>query len=519
MLHLQPRRIGSPGTGGPLPIPGRLTGYLTDRLAYGRTLAMLTLTLLAMVLAKPAPAEPIADAFSAGVTQTAAMPGALVRALDWRFGDHADRTRFVLELSDAVPYRIFVLGSPYRVVVDLPRLDWTALPPTNPGRGLVTGIRQGWLDAQTLRLVLDVARPVRVVGHELLTARDGHQPRLMIDIGSVPPAEFQRTLSTIFGRLGRTQGPTPAAVASAVPAVPAPVPVPAPGRPAAQAAAPRAPATAALQTHQPPVPATTPQRATAIPASLPTAPPMRSPATPPKPPSPSGQRPLIMLDPGHGGIDPGAIGVGGLREKDVTLAIARALRQELERTGRYRVALTRTNDTFVRLRQRVAIARDRKADLFISLHADSLNSATFRGMSVYTLSDTASDREAEQIAANENRADAIGGIDLSQETDVVASILIDLAQRDTLNHSRRLARHVVDSLKTTVPMVPKPQRSAGFAVLTAADVPSVLIELGYLTNAADAHLLTAPDERRTVAKSLLRAIEHYFEWVTATDNS
>ncbi|HRQ82044.1 MAG TPA: N-acetylmuramoyl-L-alanine amidase, partial [Azospirillaceae bacterium] len=221
--------------------------------------------------------------------------------------------------------------------------------------------------------------------------------------------------------------------------------------------------------------------------------------------------PVVVIDPGHGGADPGAIGVGGVYEKDITLAAARELRRQLQAAGRYQVKLTRDSDVFIRLRDRVAIGREAGADLFISLHADALGSEQVRGLSIYTLSTKASDREAEMLAAKENRADAIVGMDLSAENQLVASILIDLAQRDTMNQSKRFASQALTHLSKDVRLLAsKPQREAGFAVLTAPDVPSVLVEMGYLSNPTDAKLLNTADHREKLARDLVRAIDSYF---------
>jgi N-acetylmuramoyl-L-alanine amidase len=221
---------------------------------------------------------------------------------------------------------------------------------------------------------------------------------------------------------------------------------------------------------------------------------------------------MILLDPGHGGIDPGATSRSGdVQEKIVTLAMARELRRQLEATGRYRVALTRDGDEFVALRDRLALARAYDADLFISLHADSERSADVRGLSIYTLSETASDEEAGALASRENRADLIGGIDLSRERPQVASILIDLAQRETMNRSVAFARMVVAELGREIDLLPtRPHRFAGFAVLRAPDVPSVLIELGYLSNRTEERRLINVGYRRDLARGVVRAVDHYF---------
>lgn len=222
-------------------------------------------------------------------------------------------------------------------------------------------------------------------------------------------------------------------------------------------------------------------------------------------------RPVIVLDPGHGGVDPGAIGIGGTHEKDITLAMAREIRRQLEATGKYRVFLTRDQDVFIRLRDRIAIARQQSADLFISIHADSMGNRETRGASIYTLSENASDSEAAALAARENRADIIAGVDLSRESRDVTSILIDLAQRETSNHSISLARSLVQEMGREVQLLPvNPHRFAGFAVLRAPDVPSALIELGYLSNAQDEGQLNKPQYRQRVASGIVRSIDAYF---------
>ncbi|MBM3545696.1 MAG: AMIN domain-containing protein [Alphaproteobacteria bacterium] len=240
-------------------------------------------------------------------------------------------------------------------------------------------------------------------------------------------------------------------------------------------------------------------------------------AKPPAPPQ-DGQMPrradgrrTIVLDPGHGGIDPGTTGVGGVREKTLTLEIAQDLKRALEASGRYHVVLTRSDDSFVRLRERIQIARSSKGEIFLSLHADALGDASFRGMTVYTLSDKASDAEAEALAQRENKSDLIAGVDLRDEAPEVASILIDLAQRETMNLSARLAGHLVQELSRDVQMPRNGHRFAGFAVLKAPDVPSALIELGYLSNRQDTQLLAQPAHRRKLGQAVLRALDSFFK--------
>lgn len=409
------------------------------------------------------------------VQTTAALPTpARVAVLDARLGLHPDKTRFVLELTEAVPFRVSTLPDPYRVVVDLPDLVWPGAAAPVAGKGLVLRYHCGPVGPAAVRLVFDTDGPVRVRDAFVLPAKDGHQPRLVLDLERVSAGEFDRAFAAAV--LGRE----PAAAAAVVPVPP---PAPAPVGPA---------------------------------AVVPVAAPLFAPVPPRMParPVPVPEKPTVVLDPGHGGVDPGALGVGGVFEKDITLATAREVGRQLTASGRYRVVMTRDKDVFVPLRDRVAVARDAGGDLFVSLHADSIGSRAIRGLSVYTLSDKASDREAEMLAAKENRADAIAGLNLSSENDQVASILIDLAQRDTMNQSKRFAKAALDHLGREVKLLPaRPHRQAGFAVLTAPDMPSILIEMGYLSSPQDAMLLNTKEHREKLARALVRSIDAYFKWL------
>ena len=226
---------------------------------------------------------------------------------------------------------------------------------------------------------------------------------------------------------------------------------------------------------------------------------------------------VIAIDPGHGGQDPGAIAPTGVYEKQITLATARALRDELQSTatGRYKVVLTRNRDVFIRLRDRIAIARAAGADLFVSLHADTIANRATRGLSVYTLSERASDAEAAALAERENKVDLIAKVDFSGASPEVTNILIDLVQRETMNDSARLASLLVRELADETELLPKTHRFAGFAVLKAPDVPSALIELGYLSNTTDERLLRRRDHQRGLARAIARAIDGYFVRVEA----
>ena len=222
------------------------------------------------------------------------------------------------------------------------------------------------------------------------------------------------------------------------------------------------------------------------------------------------KKPLIMIDPGHGGVDPGAIGRGGLWEKHIVLKFARELRHQLLLTRLFRVRMTRNKDIFLRLRDRIAISRRAGADLFISVHADSIANKRVRGASVYTLSERASDKEADALARKENMSDIIAGVDLKRRSNDVVNILIDLAQRDTMNQSAIFAKLLVEELRKVRKMLRKPQRSAGFAVLKAPDIPSVLVELGFLSNREDEMMLRDTVVRRRLALSINYAIKRFF---------
>ncbi|MEP9389413.1 N-acetylmuramoyl-L-alanine amidase [Mesorhizobium sp. KR9-304] len=220
-----------------------------------------------------------------------------------------------------------------------------------------------------------------------------------------------------------------------------------------------------------------------------------------------GQRFTIVIDPGHGGIDGGAAGPGGTVEKDITLTFAAELRDKLRADGRYNVFMTREKDDFLRLDDRVRIAREHEADLFISIHADTIRLKGIRGATVYTVSEKASDAEAQALADRENLSDQLAGIAVEEEDQQVADILIDLIKRETHSFSMRFARSLVGELSTTVGLINNPHRFAGFKVLKAPDVPSVLVELGYLSNAKDEEQLKNADWRAKAATSISKAIE------------
>jgi N-acetylmuramoyl-L-alanine amidase len=418
----------------------------------------------------------MAVAVMAGHAEVVAQP--LVSAVS--IAEQGGLTRLVLELSQRAEYRVFLLNEPMRLVLDLPPAKWR-LEAQPASAGVVAGYRYGQFDADTARLVVDLATPARVrhSGYELQASRRSH--RLVLELESVSAEAFAADVQPWMSSgamLKPPPPPAPSAVIAGAQAAPVVVPPPAP------------------------VP---PRRPNVASASVPAAG-----AAKPGPRRTESKK-IIVLDPGHGGVDPGAIGGGGTYEKDLTLATAREIRRQLEATGRYRVVMTRDDDIFVQLRDRVARARAVNADMFLSIHADSMGSAQIRGASIYTLSETASDAEAAALAARENRADIIAGVDLSVENKDVASILIDLAQRETLNRSAAFAGALVNELGRDIQLLPtKPHRFAGFAVLKAPDIPSVLLELGYLSNRQDEVLLGRPQHRSKIATAIVRAIDEHF---------
>jgi len=228
-----------------------------------------------------------------------------------------------------------------------------------------------------------------------------------------------------------------------------------------------------------------------------------------------GLRPVIAIDAGHGGNDPGTMGVNGAAEKLISLSVARKLKRKLQATGRYVPVLTRDRDVYVKLRRRVDIARANKADLFVSLHADSIANRKLRGGTIYTLSEDASDAVAAALAAKENKADIIAGIDLATEREEVRDILIILAQRESKNFSVKFANILIDEMGGRRLIPKRPHRYAGFAVLKAPDIPSVLVEMGYLSNSQDAARISSDKGQNDIVNALAKAIDSYFEDVAA----
>ena len=366
-------------------------------------------------------------------------------ATDSRLGGDEKRTRFIMDMNRDIPFRVFALADPHRIIVDMPEVDFQLLPTAGQnGRGLVSAYRYGLLAVGKSRIVLDVAAPVLIDKAFVLPAQDGQPARLVIDLVSTDRATF---LDHIAHQ--------------------------------AKPVAPRQ-KEASLRLSMPGDPDDDPAR-------------------------------VVVIDPGHGGIDTGAISPDGSLEKNIVLAFSEALKEKLEEAGGYKVLLTRDGDTFLSLDDRVEFGRRNRADLFISIHADKFHEPSVRGATIYTLSEDASDAEAAALAAKENKADVIAGIDLAAEPVEVTDILIDLARRETKNFSVSLARGMVGALQDSIQLNKNPHRSAGFRVLTAPDVPSILLELGYVSNESDVRDLVSTEWRENAAQAMVKAVGRYFE--------
>jgi N-acetylmuramoyl-L-alanine amidase len=365
-----------------------------------------------------------------------------------RIAKYGAATRVVIDLSRPVSYRHISLGQPPRLAIDLPQVDWTVDEDASKAIGLVQGFRFGRPEPGVSRIVLDVAEPFEIDRVFELPPSGPRGHRIVTDLIKAP----------VNGQRQHVNGVVAAAAAAETQA-----------------------------------------------AAMVVRPPARK-------PTPPGAVRIVVIDPGHGGVDPGAIGSRtSILEKEVALRTGLALRRQLEATGRYKVVMTRSDDRSLRLRDRLRVARESEGELFISLHADSMGRVReVRGASVYTLSERASNDEAARLARKENRADILAGIDLSDQEDIVTEILIDLAQRDANNKSVKLAELLVEELKGTTKMAKRRRAQAGFVVLKSPDMPSVLIELGYLSNPADEKALADDGHIARLATAVTQAIDLYF---------
>ena len=392
------------------------------------------------------------------------LPVRLPVASDARLAGDGKQTRFVLDLDQPISVHAFALADPYRVVVDIPQVSFQ-LPPGigTGGRGLIKAFRYGLVLPGGSRIVFDLTGPAKIANASVLAAANGQPARLVLELEEVDRTTFVQMLAPE-------------------------------SRPELR------PAIAGAKEGSLPI--------STMPAKL------EAPAVSPLPPD---TRPVIVIDPGHGGPDNGTQS-GTESEKNLVLGFALILRDRIEKGGKYRVVMTRTDDTFIPLDDRVKFARAQSAALFVSIHADALprHEGDAQGATIYTLSDRASDAEAERLAEAENKADAIGGVNLTAEPTEVADILIDLAQRETRTFSNRFARLLMGEMKTVTRMHKNPLKSAGFRVLKAPDVPSVLVELGYVSNKDDMDHLASENWRTRTAGSVAHAIDMFFAKRLAT---
>jgi N-acetylmuramoyl-L-alanine amidase len=390
----------------------------------------------------------------------ATAPGFPV-ASDARLAGDATLTRFVLDLDKTIQFRAFALDDPYRMVIDIPQVNFRLQPGTGTnGRGLVKAFRYGMVMPGGSRMVFDLTGPARIANATMLDAANDQPPRLVVELEEVDRPTFLQSLHA------NSRPELKPAVSESMGAV-----------------APQA-------------------------------------APPAKPVVPPDSRPVVVIDPGHGGVDNGTRS-GEEMEKNLVLAFGLALRDRLEKSGKYRVVMTRSDDTFIPLDDRVKVAHSQAAALFVSIHADYLprGEGDAQGATIYTVSDKASDAEAERLAESENRADAIGGVDLREEPTEVADILIDLAQRETRTFSNRFARLLMGEMKGSVRMHKNPLKSAGFRVLKAPDVPSVLVELGYVSNKGDLEHLVSESWRSKTVAAMGQAVDVFLAKRLATAGS
>ncbi|MFO1152946.1 MAG: N-acetylmuramoyl-L-alanine amidase [Rhodospirillales bacterium] len=463
-------------TGTPTPCPP------PRRAPCARFAAALAAVLLAISLAgRPVAAAPASEPTQVTRASTTVDPG---------------RTTLELTLSDKAGYKVFSLEKPPRVVVDLSGVRWRVGDGEMPRpAGVISQLRLGQPQPGTARLVLNTAGRTRLEAATLKSRPGGGYTLALVLAGKTPAPPSPSPVSAGLATAGAAGDPPPQ-IPQQVPATP----LAADGR--LPVTAPIGAASLAMAMAPAPRPGTT--EVGAVGGSPGERRSSNGRATPVR------RARVVVLDAGHGGDDPGAISARGLYEKHVTLATAREVRSALQAIGGYKVVLTRDKDIFIPLRGRVAIARRAGADLFVSIHADKTEDEAIRGLSVYTLSERASDAEAAALADRENKADLIAHMDLRGAAPDVTGILIDLAQRDTKNSSARMAGLVVTATRSDVPLLQRPHRFAGFAVLKAPDVPSILVELGFLSNPADEAALRSPTGRGRLGRALARAIDSYF---------
>lgn len=410
-----------------------------------------------------------------------------------RTGLGAGGTRLTVDLGIKSDFRVFHLANPYRIVLDLPQSKWLSAKSGLMSGGLVRGYRSGTLEGGQTRIIFDLGRAAVISNASFLPKNSFDKNRIVIELAPSSANLFNARLPQVYGSrdLKGTIAPPPVSsyareqdriVRSA-------------GLPSEDSDV-----TDMVRQKQPDLSAEkAPENRTAAPVSR-----------------KQTRKYVVVIDAGHGGEDPGAAGRGGIIEKRITLTIAKELERQLSETGRYRAILTRSTDKYIKLRERVAIAKRAKADLFISIHADKIDRTGVRGASIYTLSQNASDNETARLADQENNSGVVAGVDLANESQDVADILLDLAMREKMNESKLLAKYLDQAFRDkSIRLLPNSHRAAGFAVLKAPDVPAALIETGFLSNPEEAKLLSTSAFQRRIASAMLDGIDGYFRKIQA----
>ena len=390
----------------------------------------------------------------------------------------------VLDLPRELAIEPSALADPMRLVLDLPKLAFVPGAETTLETGPVSAYRYGLFIADRSRIVLELRKPAEVERVDSLPTEFG--VRMVVTIKAVSQERFAAAIrDAVALRFTGTVKKVAKASSSGE----------------------------MLQVTQPQLTeievneASPPPTASAVHLA---AAPEQLYSSPSQVLAPSQALPLVIIDPGHGGIDTGAVGSGGELEKALVLEIGLQLRKKLEAGGKIRVEMTRESDTFVALPERVRLARAKSAALFLSIHADILTGEpNVRGATVYTLSNKASDASAARLAEKENKADQIAGLDSTEDAEEVSDILFDLARRETRQFSLTFAKNLITRLQGPLQINKNPHRYAGFRVLKAPDVPSVLLELGYLSSAEDAKLLMSPEWQDKVTGAAADAIERF----------
>ena len=418
----------------------------------------------------------------------------LPKVLAVRVTTTPERARLIVDLSSPSEFAIATLEGPERIAIDVKASKLDILEPTAvTGAGLVADFSTVMADGGRARTELTLTQPATVQQAYLLDPIAGQPARLVVDLIPTTEGDFQARAAP---DLANSQGGAPASSSEAID-------MPSELRPTLP------PPSSAFAAVAPSSAEEDPTTVAAIPYA--SEQPMTPPATPLAPAAlASGSRPLIVIDPGHGGIDNGASAPSGVHEKDITLAFALQLRDLLVSTGLFDVAMTRDDDTYLTLNERVDLARENRADLFISLHADTFQEADIRGASIYTRDERATDILDKVLADGENRGDIVAGYVQTDTKPAVVDILVDLMRRQVRQQAYIAAQDMVKAMQPSVALRRFPLRQADFFVLQAPDVPSMLIELGFMSNNADIANLENIDWRNKVVNAISQGVQDYF---------